>query len=124
MVYFYATLTLALAQEPVISGPQVGESITPFKVKLVLGDKSGKETQFANAAHEGPQVLIFVHRVVCKFTLLLLGIRAMNARVVKSMTLRTINCLSIFQPWDLKHWRLLEVTQTRRTQRRVGLCLG
>jgi hypothetical protein len=63
MVYFFATLTLALAQEPVISGPQVGESITPFKVKLVLGDMAGKETQFANSAHEGPQILIFVHEV-------------------------------------------------------------
>ena len=97
MVYFFATLTLALAQEPVISGPQVGESITPFKVKLVLGDMAGKETQFANSAHEGPQVLIFVHRVVCKFTLLLLGIQVMSAQAMKSMKHGTSSCVQIFQ---------------------------
>lgn len=52
-----------LSQDPVVSGPQVGEKIVPFKVRLVLGEKTGKETEFALPSHAGPQLLIFVHEV-------------------------------------------------------------
>jgi hypothetical protein len=49
------------AQEPVFSGPQVGEPLTPFSVIGALDEAEGKEMDFVRDANDKPIVLIFVH---------------------------------------------------------------
>lgn len=51
------------ADEPVFSGPQVGEKLGPFKVRGVFDDDAGKEIDFVSRAAGKPIVLIFVHDV-------------------------------------------------------------
>jgi hypothetical protein len=63
MSTLWPLIALCLHQDPIVSGPQVGEKIVPFQVRLVLGEKAGKEAEFARASHQGPQLLIFVHEV-------------------------------------------------------------
>lgn len=55
--------TLAFAQDPIFSGPQVGEKLGSFKVKGVFDEVAGKELDFVAAAEGKPIVLIFVHEV-------------------------------------------------------------
>lgn len=55
--------TIAFAQDPIFSGPQVGEKIGSFKVKGAFDDVAGKELDFVAAADGKPIVLIFVHEV-------------------------------------------------------------
>jgi len=60
-----------------VSGPQVGEKVTPFKIRGVLDDQVGKEIDLVEAAGGKPLVLVFVHernrpalglaRVVCDY---------------------------------------------------------
>ncbi len=57
------SLTAMAAEEPVFSGPQVGEKLTAFTVQGVLGDLAGKEIEPLKAAGEKPIVLIFLHEV-------------------------------------------------------------
>jgi hypothetical protein len=52
----------ARAEDP-ISGPQVGEKLTPFKVRGVLEPDAGKDLDFVALAKEKPIVLVFVHDV-------------------------------------------------------------
>ncbi len=52
-----------LADDPVFSGPQVGEPLTPFAVRGVLGDDAGKDLDFVTQANGQPIVLVFVHDV-------------------------------------------------------------
>jgi hypothetical protein len=49
------------ADDPIFSGPQVGEKLTPFKVRGVLDPHAGKDIDFIEMAKEGPVVLVFVH---------------------------------------------------------------
>jgi hypothetical protein len=49
------------AQEPIFSGPQIGEQLTPFKVQGVFDDQAGKQLDFVQQAAGKPIVLIFVH---------------------------------------------------------------
>ncbi|MCI0461874.1 MAG: hypothetical protein L0Z62_33400 [Gemmataceae bacterium] len=51
------------ADDPVFSGPQVGEKLMPFKVRGVFGSDAGKELDFVTAARGKPLVLVFVHDV-------------------------------------------------------------
>jgi len=51
------------AQDPVLSGPQAGEKLVPFKVRVALGENAGKEADYVSSAKGGPIVLIFVHEV-------------------------------------------------------------
>lgn len=55
--------SFALADDPVFSGPQVGEKLPTFKVRGVLEDLAGKEIDFVSQAKGGPIVLVFVHQV-------------------------------------------------------------
>jgi hypothetical protein len=48
-------------QAEVFSGPQAGEKLAPFKVRIVLGDDAGKEADFVKQANGKPIVLVFVH---------------------------------------------------------------
>lgn len=49
------------AQEPVFSGPQVGEPLAPFSVIGAFDEAEGKEMDFVRDAQDKPIVLIFVH---------------------------------------------------------------
>jgi len=53
----------AASQEQVFSGPQVGEKLSPFKVRSVFEKDGGKDLDFVGAANGKPIVLIFVHEV-------------------------------------------------------------
>jgi len=63
------TLILALAVMPLLaedkpaefSGPQVGEKLTPFTTKAILGDEAGKEIDLVKAAAGKPVLIVFVH---------------------------------------------------------------
>jgi hypothetical protein len=50
-------------EDKVISGPQVGEKLTGFKVVGAFDDQEGKETDFVKEAGGKPLLLIFVHEV-------------------------------------------------------------
>jgi hypothetical protein len=62
-------LILALAATPLLaedkpaefSGPQVGEKLTPFTTKAILGDEAGKEIDLVKAAAGKPVLIVFVH---------------------------------------------------------------
>lgn len=49
--------------EPVFSGPQPGEKLSPFKIRGVFGDWAGKEFDLVSQADGKPLALIFVHEV-------------------------------------------------------------
>ncbi|MFO0906242.1 MAG: hypothetical protein U0939_24760 [Pirellulales bacterium] len=51
------------ADDPVFSGPQVGEKLPPFRVRGVFDDDAGMELDFVKRADGKPLVLIFVHDV-------------------------------------------------------------
>jgi hypothetical protein len=58
---FLCTTFAIAAEEPVFSGPQVGEAFPPLPVKLVLGDQDGKEADLVKNAGSKPLVVIFFH---------------------------------------------------------------
>lgn len=49
------------ADDPIFSGPQIGEKLPPFKVRGVLGDDANKDLDFVAKANGKPIVLVFVH---------------------------------------------------------------
>jgi hypothetical protein len=49
------------ADDPVFSGPQVGEKLPPFKAKGVFGDLADKEFDLIKRAEKKSVALIFVH---------------------------------------------------------------
>jgi hypothetical protein len=66
--WFITSLTLGLlgrvlADEKLFSGPQLGEKLSPFKVRGVFDDAAGVELDFVSKANGQPIVLIFVHDV-------------------------------------------------------------
>jgi hypothetical protein len=52
-----------LADDPVFSGPQVGEKLPPLKVRGVFDADAGKEFDFVKRAEGKPIVLVFVHEM-------------------------------------------------------------
>lgn len=54
---------LAVAEDEVFSGPQVGEKLPPFQVRSALGPEAGKDLDFVTAADGKPILLVFVHEV-------------------------------------------------------------
>lgn len=55
--------SVTLAQDdPVFSGPQVGEKLLPFQVKAVIGESAGSEFDPVAHAAGKPLVLVFVHQ--------------------------------------------------------------
>lgn len=62
---FMAVLTVgaASADEPVFSGPQAGEKLTPFTVQSVFGPSAGKEIELIGELKGAPTVLVFVHEL-------------------------------------------------------------
>ncbi len=55
--------TLVAADDPVFSGPQAGEKLTPFKVITVYGDNAGKEADPVALMKGKPAFLIFIHKL-------------------------------------------------------------
>lgn len=55
--------TISFATDPVFSGPQAGEKVTPFTVVALSGDTVGKERTISTAAEGRATVLVFVHGV-------------------------------------------------------------
>jgi hypothetical protein len=51
------------ADEPLYSGPQVGEKLPAFKVRGFFDDNVGKELDFVTQAAGKPIVLVFIHDV-------------------------------------------------------------
>jgi hypothetical protein len=43
------------------SGPQVGEKLTPFTTKVILGEEAGKELDLVKSAAGKPLLIIFIH---------------------------------------------------------------
>lgn len=65
-IFWYASVPTnnrAIAQEQLFSGPQVGEKLSPFKVRAVFDEEAGKDVDFVGQADGKPIVLIFVHDV-------------------------------------------------------------
>jgi hypothetical protein len=58
-----ASADAVAADEPIFSGPQVGEKLPAFKVRGVFDDEAGKELDFVSQAAGKPIVLVFVHDV-------------------------------------------------------------
>lgn len=56
-------LFLPLGDDPVFSGPQPGEKLTPFKVFRYAGSDAGKETQLLAQSKGEPMLLVFVHEL-------------------------------------------------------------
>jgi hypothetical protein len=62
----FSGLVLAMAsatgqEDTVFSGPQPGEPLTPFKVKIVLGDDAGKQVDPVEMTGNRVAVIVFVH---------------------------------------------------------------
>ena len=53
----------AYGDDPVFSGPQVGEKLVPFKVIAVGGADNGKEIDPIERAEGKPTMLVFVHKL-------------------------------------------------------------
>lgn len=53
----------ATADDPVFSGPQVGEPLTPFTVTAVYDEAAGKEADPISLAAGKPTLLVFVHKL-------------------------------------------------------------
>ena len=51
------------ADEPIFSGPQVGEKLASFKVKGVYDDDAGKELDFLKKAAGKTAFVVFVHEL-------------------------------------------------------------
>lgn len=52
---------MARTEDPVFSGPQVGEKLSPFEFKGVFGDLAGKKIDLIRQAEKKSVSLIFVH---------------------------------------------------------------
>lgn len=53
--------TTGHAEDPIFSGPQVGEKLTAFKVRGVFDPDAGKDLDFVTMANGKPIVLVFIH---------------------------------------------------------------
>ena len=55
--------SLARADDPVFSGPQPGEKLTPFRVRAFSGPQAGEEVELPAPLEGKPTVLVFVHEI-------------------------------------------------------------
>lgn len=74
-----AVAVAVAADEPVFSGPQAGEKITPFTVTGVYDEQAGKELDFVKDAAGKPTMLIFVHKLTRPGAALFRGLTAYAA---------------------------------------------
>ena len=62
-VFAIGSSLIAFADDPVFSGPQVGEKLTPFEVISVDGESAGTKVDPIKLADGGPTLLVFVHKL-------------------------------------------------------------
>ncbi len=55
--------TIAIADDPVFSGPQIGESLAPFEIVLVYDESAGRKVDPIANADGKPTLLVFVHKL-------------------------------------------------------------
>ena len=55
--------SIVFANDPVFSGPQVGEELATFKAQGVFGDNAGKKVDVIGDSKNAPTLLVFVHQV-------------------------------------------------------------
>jgi hypothetical protein len=60
-MFHFLIVPATAAEEPVFSGPQVGEKLTPFKLDGVFGDAAGTNIDLIQQADGGLLVIVFVH---------------------------------------------------------------
>jgi hypothetical protein len=60
-LFLLGLIGTARGDDPIFSGPQAGEKLTPFTVRGVLDPHAGKDLDFVAMAEEKPVVLVFVH---------------------------------------------------------------
>ena len=63
LVLTILSAAVALAEDEVFSGPQVGERLVPFTARGTLGEVAGKDFDLVTTAAGKPTLLIFVHEV-------------------------------------------------------------
>lgn len=63
LVLVVACSLRSFSQEPLYSGPQVGEGLSPFAMTLALGDSAGKSIDPVQIAQGKPVLLVFLHDV-------------------------------------------------------------
>ncbi len=61
--FLLAFAVIALGNDPVFSGPQIGEPLVPFKVLAVGGARSGTEIDPVEQAAGKPTLFVFVHKL-------------------------------------------------------------
>ncbi len=74
-----------LADDQVFSGPQVGEKLTPFKVRGVFDDEAGKEYDYVKQANGKAICLIFVHELTRPSAAVLRAVTGFVAKNRKKM---------------------------------------
>ncbi len=74
---------ISFADDPVFSGPQPSEKLTPFKVLGHSGPHAGKETQLLADGKGGPLLLVFVHELTRPGRQLLLPLDVYGGKLVK-----------------------------------------
>lgn len=62
-VLLLACVVPSHAEDPVFSGPQVGETLVPFQVIVVGGRKAGTQIDPIDQAAGAPTLLVFVHKL-------------------------------------------------------------
>lgn len=58
-----STVVCEAADDPVFSGPQVGERLVPFKARVSIGEKAGQEFDLVTDADGQPLLIVFVHEL-------------------------------------------------------------
>ncbi|MGE0529341.1 MAG: hypothetical protein AB7P49_19985 [Bdellovibrionales bacterium] len=54
---------MVYGDDPIFSGPQKGEKMTPFKVWAFSGSEAGKELNLMGKGQKGPVLIVFVHEI-------------------------------------------------------------
>lgn len=63
LIVLLGFVNFSRADDPIFSGPQVGEKLPPFKVRGFFDTLAGKELDFVTQAAGKPIVLVFIHDV-------------------------------------------------------------
>lgn len=63
LLVLVSTIRAQDSDEPVFSGPQIGEKMVHFKAEGVLGDLAGKEFDLIEQAEGGPVAIVFLHEL-------------------------------------------------------------
>ena len=63
LVIAVVAIPLRAEDKAEFSGPQVGEKLTPFAAKTVLGGEAGKDLDLVKSAGGKPVLIVFVHEV-------------------------------------------------------------